>query len=71
MDYALHKCIIEDYDMTNINSPIERRSAARIVHETLLTELRKKDEGQWSAAEKLRDLYTCHTCVIHIAQIYV
>ncbi len=42
MDYALHKCIIEDYDMTNINSPIERRSAAKIVHETLLTELRKK-----------------------------
>jgi rhodanese-related sulfurtransferase len=71
MDYALHKGIIEDCDMTNISNPIERRSAARIVHETLLTELREKDEGQWSAAEKLRDLYSCHTCVIHIAQMYV
>lgn len=71
MDYALHKSIIEDYDMTNMNSPIERRSAARIVHETLLTELKEKDEPKWSAAEELKDLYTCHTCVIHIAQMYV
>lgn len=71
MDYALHKGIIEDYDMTNISNPIERRSAARIVHETLLTELKERDESKWSAAGDLRDLYTCHTCVIHIAQVYV
>ena len=71
MDYALHKGIIEDYDMTNISNPIERRSAARIVHETLLTEFKERDEDKWSAAENLSDLYTCHTCVIHIAQMYV
>jgi rhodanese-related sulfurtransferase len=71
IDYALHKGIIEDYDMTNISNPIERRSAARIVHEVLLTELGEKDETQWSAAENLRDLYSCHTCVMHIAQMYV
>lgn len=71
IDYALHKGIIEDYDMTNISNPIERRSAARIVHEVLLTELGEKDEAKWSAAENLRDLYSCHTCVMHIAQVYV
>lgn len=71
IDYALHKGIIEDYDMTNISNPIERRSAARIVHEALLTEFRERDEDQWSAAEKLSDLYSCHTCVMHIAQVYV
>lgn len=71
MDYALHKGIIEDYDMTNMNSPIERRAAARIVHEALLTELKEKDDMKWSAAENLNDLYACHTCVIHIAQVYV
>jgi rhodanese-related sulfurtransferase len=71
IDYALHKGIIEDYDMTNINSPIERRSAARIVHEALLTEFSERDEVEWSAAEKLIDLYSCHTCVMHIAQVYV
>jgi rhodanese-related sulfurtransferase len=71
MNYALHKGIIDDYDMTNISNPIERRSAARIVHEMLLTEFGEKDEDEWSTAKKLSDLYTCHTCVIHIAQMYV
>jgi rhodanese-related sulfurtransferase len=71
MDYALHKGIIEDYDMTNISNPIERRSVARIVHEALLTEFGERDEDNWAAAEKLNDLYFCHTCVMHIAQMYV
>ncbi|MEJ6952243.1 rhodanese-like domain-containing protein [Natronospora cellulosivora (SeqCode)] len=71
MDYALHKGIIEDYDMTNINNPIERRSAARIVHEVLLTEFGERDEDEWSAAKNLKDLYSCRTCVMHIAQVYV
>lgn len=71
IDYALHKGIVEDYDITNINNPIERRSAARIVHDVLFTEFSEKDEDEWSAAENLKDLYKCHTCVIHIAQMYV
>lgn len=71
MDYALHKGIIEDYDLTNRSKPIERRSAARIVHETLLTAFGEKDEDEWSAAEQLRDLYSCRTCVMHIAQMVV
>lgn len=71
MDYALYKGIIEDYDLTNISKPILRRSAARIVHETILTEFGERDEYEWSAAEHLRDLYSCHTCVLHIAQMYV
>lgn len=71
MDHALHKGIIEDYDITNMGKPIERRSAARIVHEALLRELGERDEHEWSAAECLEDLYLCHTCVIHIAQVYV
>lgn len=71
IDYALYKGIIEDYDMTNISNPIERRSAARIVHEVLLTEISERNEVEWSAAEKLRDLYSCRTCVMHIAQVYV
>lgn len=71
MDYALYKGIIEDYDITNISKPIERRSAARIVHEALLTEFGERDEHEWSAAENLKDLYSCRTCVKHIAQMYV
>lgn len=71
IDYALHKGIIEDYDIVNINSPIERRAIARIVHKVLLVELGEKDEDEWSAANDLKDLYNCRTCVIHIAQMYV
>jgi rhodanese-related sulfurtransferase len=71
IDYALYQGIIEDYDMTNICNPIERRSAARIVHEALLKEFLEIDEEKWSASEKLIDLYSCHTCVMHIAQVYV
>lgn len=71
LDYALYKGLIEDYDMTSLSKPIERRSAARIVHEALLTELLERDEVKWSAAEKLIDLYSCRTCVMHIAQVYV
>jgi rhodanese-related sulfurtransferase len=70
-DYALHKGIMEDYDLTNVSNPIERRSAARIVHEALLTEFGESDEHEWSAAEDLKDLFACHTCVMHIAQVYV
>jgi rhodanese-related sulfurtransferase len=71
MDYAFHKGIVEDYDIINISKPIERRSAARIVHETLLIEFREDDEKKWLAAEKLSDLYSCRSCVMHIAQMYV
>lgn len=71
MNYALGRGLIEDYDMGNENYPIERRAAARIVHETLIIELGEKDEQEWSAANRLQDLYICRTCVMHIAQVYV
>lgn len=71
IDYALHKGIIEDYDIGKCDYPIERRAAARIAHEALLTEFGEKDEDEWSAANSLQDLYMCRTCVIHIAQVYV
>lgn len=71
MDYALRKGIIEDYDLLNKNKPLERRRAARIIHEALISELAEKDEQDWSAAEHLLDLYSCRTCVMHIAQVYV
>lgn len=71
MNFALHRGLIEDYDIGNEHYPIERRAAARIAHETLLIEIGEKDEKEWSAANKLQDLYICRTCVIHIAQMYV
>ena len=69
MQYALQRGIAEHCDIVNASKAIERRAAARIVH-NLLLELGEKDEKNWSAAKKLLDLYHCRTCVIHIAQVY-
>ena len=33
--------------------------------------LGEEDESDWSAAERLQDLYSCHVCLNHIAQVYV
>lgn len=71
LDYALQRGIIEDLDITNMSSPIQRRNAARIVHNTLIEVLHEKDEDEWSEAEAIKDLYSCRTCVMHIAQVYV
>lgn len=70
INYALMQGIIEDYDVINRTEPIERRSAARIVHEVLLKEYHENDESEWLGADKLSDLYDCHSCVNHIAQVY-
>lgn len=71
MEYAFEKGLITDLDIQNKSDLIERRNAARIVHEVLLNLLNEKDEKEWSAAESLKDLYDCRTCVMHISQVYV
>lgn len=68
---ALNRGIITDYDIINWKNAVERRSAARIIHQTMYYELGERDEDDWSAAEALADLYSCNTCVNHIAQVYV
>ena len=49
---------------------VTRAEAARIAHEYLLNILHEKDEDDISAAYVLKDLYDCHVCVGHIAQVY-
>lgn len=67
---AIRLGILEDYDTRKLSEPICRRDAARITHEILLRLYEEPDEEDWSSAQILRDLYDCHTCVRHIAQIY-
>ncbi|MCQ2572998.1 MAG: alpha-galactosidase [Treponema sp.] len=55
----------------NISEPMERRHLAASIHNYLLNTLQEKDEENWDDAKKLKDLYDCHACVIHIAQVYV
>ena len=50
---------------------LDRKNAARIVHEFLKNTLKEPDEADWSQAKSLRDIYDCHICVQHVAQVYV
>ena len=62
--------LVEMQDLLEAKEPIRRSSAARILHEFLLRELGEPDLADISAAGVLRDLYDCHVCVNHVAQVY-
>ncbi len=70
MEYALQEKLITDYDFNHAENYMEKREAARIIHQVLITTLHEKDEMSWQVARNLKDIYECHTCVIHIAQVY-
>lgn len=60
---------LEDSDETNPQKPLERRTAARIIHQFMKIEMHIPDEKDISKAEILKDLYTCRVCANHIAQV--
>lgn len=50
---------------------LDRKNAAWIVHDFLRTVSGEADEENLSPAKRLKDLYDCHTCVNHVAQVFV
>lgn len=71
MDHALRNGIISDLENEFPDAAITRQSAARVVHEMLRKAYQEADDENWTVAEALADLYDCHTCVMHVAQVYV
>ena len=69
--YAHSRGWIEDQDERFCNNALNRQTAARVMHQFMKIELGVPDLQDISAANVLADLYTCHTCVNHIAQIYL
>lgn len=67
---GMEKGWLEERERLEAEKPIERRTAARIVHEFLRRECGEADEADWGAAGRLKDLYDCRTCVNHVAQVY-
>lgn len=61
---------LEDSDERHPETSLNRQTAARIVHQFMVIELRIQDIADISAAQSLRDLYTCRVCANHIAQVY-
>ena len=69
--YAHARGWLEDQDERFCEKSLNRQTAARILHQFMKIELDVPDLKDISAANVLADLYTCHTCVNHIAQIYL
>ena len=68
--YDQEVIIANDFDEPD--TPLERRFAARIGHEALVKLFGEADEPDISVAEEtLPDLYSCRTCVWHVAQLYI
>ncbi len=68
VDKAYKSGVLEMQDLKE--TPLTRQTAARIVHRTLLY-LGEHDERNVEKAFLLKDIYDCHTCVMHVAQVYV
>lgn len=70
MDYGYQVGWLEDMDITYCNEPLQRKNAARILHEFMRIELKEADVEDISPAKKLRDLYDCRVCAKHVMQVY-
>lgn len=62
--------VLEDYEIRHFDSFIKKKNMAAIIHRVLLLILNEKDNNDFLSANRFKDLYDCHVCVIHIAQVY-
>ena len=58
-------------DLARALTGAARKTAARLVHEWLLSVRGEPDEPDIGPALVLADIYDCHACVQHIGQVYV
>jgi len=58
-------------ELTERLTGLTRQNAAKTVHEWLKNVRLEPDEQDIEAALRLRDIYDCHACVGHVAQVYV
>ena len=71
LHYAHTRGWLEDQDERFCDKSLNRQTTARIIHQFMKIELGVPDLRDISPANVLADLYTCHTCVNHIAQVYL
>ena len=71
LQYAHTRGWLEDQDERFCDKNLNRQTAARIIHQFMKIELGMSDLPDIRPANVLADLYTCHTCVNHIAQVYL
>ncbi len=70
--YCFHKgCEFSGIESGSTEACLDRKNAACLVHNFLLEECKEADEPDILPAKQLKDLYDCHVCVNHVAQVYV
>ena len=67
--YGHFRLWLEDQDETYPENPLNRQTAARILHEFLRIECGLDDLQDITSVTQLKDLYTCRVCTNHIAQV--
>lgn len=70
LDYGYQRGWLEEQDITGKNALLDRKTAARILHQLMRIEMLEADEENTDAALKLQDLYDCRRCVGHVMQVY-
>ena len=68
--YGHYRGWLEDIDERQPAAPLNRQSAARIIHQFIKLECGIPDLVDIAPALRLHDLYTCRACSEHIAQVY-
>lgn len=68
--YGHYRGWLEDQDERHPEAPLNRQTAARIIHQFLQIECYIPDLQDITPATRLKDLYTCRVCANHIAQVY-
>lgn len=71
MAHGYHAGWLEEQDITGKNALLDRKTAARILHQFMRIEMHEADEENTDSALKLQDLYDCRRCVGHVMQVYV
>lgn len=62
---------VEEQDIINRDKKLDRKNAARIVHEYILHVRKEKDFKDITKAYEIKDLFDCRVCANHIAQVYL
>jgi len=71
MEYGVRKGWLEVQDVAEKSRGLNRKQAARIIHNFLRLEKQEPDEIDASPAYVLKDLFDCRVCAGHIIQVYV
>ena len=61
---------LEESEVLGRKALIERKTAARILHQFMRIEMKEADEKNIDSASKLQDLYDCRRCAGHVMQVY-